>query len=118
MSNEPDLNTLSAVATIKSEVRRAKLLEKAKGHGPFSWLDLVFVLPLVVFGYIAFSGRNPFQLETHAMATVLIMIVQWSVLRLTIRLNALIQFLLEQPTRQDAQQGTPADSPNIGAPLS
>lgn len=106
MRTDPDSKALSAGVVMKSEARRARLLQRAKGRWLFSWIDLVFVLPLVVFCYIAFSGRRTLQLETLAMVAVFFMMVQWSIMRVTMRLNSLIQFLLEQPPRGDAQQDT------------
>lgn len=107
MSTEQTPIYLSAELTLKREIRRAKLLENAKGRGLFSWLDLAFFLPVVVFGYLAFSGGEKLQRETIALIVSFTMIVQWSIMRLSIRLNSLIQYLLEQPQAQEAQLSAP-----------
>ncbi len=118
MSTEPAPFTLSAELTLKKEIRQAKLLEKAKGHGLFSWLDLLFFLPVIVFGYVAFSSSEKLHSEILALVAAFTMIVQWSVIRLSIRLNSLIQYLLEQPQVQEAQNNAPEGRAASGAPLS
>ena len=90
MSTELDPSTLSAELILRKEIRRAKLLEKTKGRGLFSWLDLVFFLPVMVLGYVAFSGSEKLHRETLALIAAFTMIVQWSVIRLSMRLNSLI----------------------------
>lgn len=112
MSIEPN-TLLNAELALQTEARRTKLLEKARGRGLLSWLDLAFLLPVVLFGYLAWSGSAKLQRETLAMFAALIMVVQWSVVRLSMRLNALVQYLLDQQARQDvsADAATPARPP-------
>ncbi|MGE5824242.1 MAG: hypothetical protein ACM36A_06580 [Bacteroidota bacterium] len=87
MSIESDLKTLSAEAALKREARRAGLLEKAKGRGLLSWMDFGLVLP-----------------------------IQWSIIRLSLRLNFLIQYLLDQPAAGEAQQGAQGGAPHATRP--
>jgi len=88
---------------LRKDARRARLLERAQGRGLFSWRDIVFILPALIFGYAAFSGGEKISHETLALMAVLAMIVQWSVARLSMRLDALAQYLLEQSQAQEVQ---------------
>ena len=115
MSVESNLSSISAEVALKREIRQAKLLEKAKGRGLISWLDFAFVLPVVLFAYVALSGGERLQRETLAMCAALIMVVQWSIVRLSLRLNCLIQYLIEQPVTHEAQQGAPEGRAASGA---
>lgn len=118
MSIEPDPSLLSAEMTLRKDTRRAQLLQKAQGRGLFSWLDLVFVFLVIVFAYLSFSSGKGLQRELVALITTVAIVVQWSVMRLSRRLDSLVEYLLEQPQTQEAQQGAPGDAPTSGAPLS
>ena len=113
MSVESNLNSISAEVALKREIRQAKLLEKAKGRGLISWLDFAFVLPVVLFAYVALSGGERLQRETLAMCAALIMVVQWSIVRLSLRLNCLIQYLIDRKsTRLNSSHLTASRMPS------
>jgi len=104
MSIEPSPASLNAELSLRKESRQSRLLERAQGRGLFSWMDILFILPVLIFGYVAFSGGEKISHQTLALMTAFAMIVQWWVVRLSMRLNALAQYLLEQSQSQGAQQ--------------
>ena len=99
----PDLKSLSATVDAKRRARRARLLEKAQGRGPLSWWDLGYLLPLAIMAYLAFFGKHAVHPETVALIMLVSLILQWHSIRLTIRLNALVDAFMEQETERTGE---------------
>lgn len=99
----PDLKSLSATVDAKRQAHHARLLEKAKGRGLFSWGDVGHLFLLAIMAYLAFFGKHAVHPETVALIMLVSLILQWHSIRLTIRLNALVDAFMEQETERTGE---------------